>query len=124
MSTTGASKYTVPTGDGYCGVWQANDYSIPVCIGTLQVVDWGPDTTVSAVDRDTGVLLVEGEHPDAIAEVGIRVSDTAVIAAVPAKVARYIEGMEPNADVRAYDREGGLLLVASAADPTLGGHDA
>ncbi|MFD1588063.1 hypothetical protein ACFR9U_13850 [Halorientalis brevis] len=119
-----SNPYTVPTGEGYLGVWSANDYTVTLTTATIDAVDWTADDALVAIEtpRSDAIAVVTRTH----------VPDRSVILAdVPAGTHNYgmdirlgpdalgaLAPFEPGDDVRGYDRDpSGIYVVPAGADP-------
>lgn len=115
--------YTVPTGDGYLGVWQAHRFHVEISIGTFPEFDWTENDDVYAIDVDgPGLAIVRHNGPGRpegfLDEAPVRHSSCGTSIGVTAKALRQLDGLENGADVRAYKRdEGGMTLVPAREDP-------
>lgn len=116
-----SNPYTVPTGDGYLGVWQATGYHVEISIGTFTGISWSRGDPVYVVDGEIGLEVIRhpGGHPEGyLAEAPVHHSNTGTSVGIPAKALRQLQGLEKGADVRAYERdEGGMTLVPAEGDP-------
>lgn len=122
-------KYTVPTGDGYMGVWKTSAWSASVAIGTYQWVDWISTDDVFAIEQDvdgfSAIAIVEDPPDDTVslaegylAKCNVKKTTTGTSVQVPGRALRKLEGFEPGMDIRAYKREeGGLTIVPKEGDP-------
>ena len=64
IRTDGRSKYVIPTGDGYMGVWKVHDHhQLRVAVGVYEGLPWKDETEVWIVETEHGVALVD-EYPD------------------------------------------------------------
>lgn len=120
----GENPYTIPTGDGFMGVWTTERAYANVSIGTFDYVDWTSADNVDAIKAaiDGAVAIVDREDVDdqdrIIAEVSVEKKNFGTNIRVTSAVLREVRGLEPGGDIRAYKRDPrGLYLVAKAADP-------
>lgn len=117
----GGSKYTKATGDGYCGVARFSSGSVRFGV-TMLPVDWEAETIVWATTESPGVALVTNEPADPITSYSVA---TGGLTTAGPSICITGNGLSPldvdeGDDVRAYERDGGgLLLVAADPDPML-----
>ncbi len=118
--TDGGSKYTVPTGDGYLGVYKTCHTSVAISIGATEGIEWRSNDDVFAIKEDGMVALAEGNPTDPIARAKVRKTGVGTSVRVPSSALKKVEGFEPDCDIRVYAREeGGMYVVAADADPFL-----
>lgn len=125
LITDGGSKYVNPTGDGYCGVGQVSGDSVSFGLGMFPV-EWDADATVYAVKESPGIALVEDEPDENLGRYtvskGWRNSPGTTITVSGPSL--ELLGVSHGDDVRAYERDGGgLLLVSADDDPFVDGGD-
>lgn len=117
------NPYTIPTGDGFLGVWTTERAYANISIGSFEHVDWRSEDNVDAIktDIDEAVAIVDRTDVDdedrIIAEVSIEKKSFGTNLRVTSAVLREIRGLQPGGDIRAYKRDPGLYLVAKANDP-------
>jgi hypothetical protein len=115
-----SSKYTNPTGPGYLGIWTTHRWSVTICVGTLDQIEWQPGDQVYVIDDDHGIAVVDSEPDEYLDEVTVKRKGAAVAIGVPSNAMRELDGFEAGDDVRAYDRSaGGIRIVPADNDPML-----
>lgn len=129
MSDAG-SKYTIPTGPDYAGIYKASRYSVEIAIGASTHVDWDSSDTIEAVDEpdEAGLQLLPADAHDlaVIDECDVQPKGVGTIVYVHPPVTRALQGFEPDTDVRVYERSPtGFSIVPASDDPfvSTGGSD-
>lgn len=111
------SKYTYPTGPGYCGVYTTDRWSVELSISALPHLDWTTQTRVVATNdpQEPGLQLVNQSR--GIAECKVENRGHGLIVHVYPDVLRELPGFESGADIRVYQHEVGLTIVPRDGDP-------
>ena len=118
------SPYTVPTGDGYLGVWTAQRWTVFIPTASLPTLNWDANADLVALNTglDDAVAVADrATVTDDDAIIGPeRITDNTngIVALIGRSTLQTLDSFEPSSDVRAYDREpAGAYLVPADADP-------
>ena len=122
-----SSKYTIPTGDGYLGVYASDGPRSEISIGAMTHVDWWSTTTVEAVDIDDeeGIQLLEvGHDHQALCECPVKQKGSGTVVYLRRAALDALAGFVADEDIRVYRRDPeGLTVVPADDDPFVDGGD-